>query len=146
SCPSGAALCRRADLGDDALQHGGCFGTVELGFGIEHDAVGQHRFDEGFDVVGDHVVAPVGGCPGLGAAHQRQCAAHGGAQGDLGGVTGGLGEGGDVAEHGGVHVHTGGEGGHIGHGTGGDHRGQARGAVLHGGAGEDLHSGVLIRV
>src|SRR5699024_2170770 len=70
----------------------------------------------------------------------------GGSQGELRGGPGGLGEAGDVTEHGGVHVHTGGEGGHIGHGTGGDHRGQGGGAVLHGGAGEDLHGGVLVRV
>src|SRR5699024_8610512 len=103
-------------------------------------------FDEGFDVVGDHVVPSVGGRPGLGATHQRQGAANGGPQCDLRGVTGGCGEGGDVAEHGGVHMHTGGQGCHIGHGGGGDHRGQAGGAVLHGGAGEDLHGGVLVRV
>src|SRR5699024_4882042 len=114
--------------------------------GSEQEAGGQHGFAEGPDVVGDHVVAPVGGRPGLGAAHQRQSAADGGSQGDLRGVPGGLGEAGDVTEHGGVHVHTGGEGGHIGHGTGGDHRGQGGGAVLHGGAGEDLHGGVLVRV
>ena len=56
--------------------------AVELGVGGQQDAVAEHRKGERLHVVGDDVGPSLRRGPRLGRTHERQAAAHAGAEGD----------------------------------------------------------------
>ena len=102
-----------ATLSSRRRDHGLDGHPAELRLGVEQQPVAQHRLGQLLDVVGQHVVAAVGGRPGLGDPDQRQAAAGRQAEPDVRLAARLLGELGDVGEDGRVDVHVVGQAAHL---------------------------------
>ncbi len=98
-------VARRRDLDEDLRQHARGRDAVELGLGIQQQAVREHGLGERLHVVGHHVVPAVGGGPGAGRAHEREGAAHARAQPHLGRGAGRVDQAHHVVGDRGIHVH-----------------------------------------
>src|SRR5690606_5620205 len=106
----------------------------------------EHRLGEVLDVVRDDVIAPVRGRPCLGGPDQPEGAADADADGDVLRAPRLGDDPGDVVEDRGVDVDGAGELDHVDDGRAGDDGGDGGGPVPGGGAGEDAHGGVVVRV
>lgn len=100
--PRNRRLNVEQNLADDRL--GG--DSVELGLGIENQAVGQYRNRQSPHVIGSDVVAPVGDGPSASGVGQGDGTAHARAEPGLLGVAGGLDEPRDVVDEHRVDEHS----------------------------------------